>query len=192
MRPQLMLATMALLSACVDKAAPPAAPGNTGTAPAQASVTAPAAPAARSPAASAMLSAEGFKAVRFGMTLAQAEQALGGKAILPDPVDPACSMVRFSDLPGLRFMVENGVVTRADAGPGVASAVASIGDTLAQVRAAHPEAQLSAHKYDANGHYLSFPSADGRSAIVLEESGGKVTAMRAGLQPAVSYVETCG
>ena len=89
-------------------------------------------------------------------------------------------------------MVENGVVTRADAEAGVASAVGAIGEPLAQVRAAHPEAEISPHKYDTNGHYLSFPSADGRSAIILVASRGKVTRMRAGLQPAVGYVETCG
>ncbi|MEX5748937.1 hypothetical protein [Massilia sp. X63] len=189
MRKHFMLAVVALLSACTDKNVPPAAQGNAGTVP----VTAPAAaPAPSSPSAPDMLSAEGFQAVRFGMQLAEAEQAVGGKAILPEPFDPVCSMVRFDALPGLRFMLEHGVVTRADAGPGLASALGRIGDTLEQVRRAHPEVHVSVHKYDANGHYLSLPSADGRSAIILEESGGKVTKMRAGLQPAVSYVETCG
>jgi len=102
-------------------------------------------------------------------------------------------MVRFPSLPKLRFMVENDVVTRADAEPGVENAVGvAFGATLADIRASHPEAQITPHKYDENGHYVTFPSADGRSAIILEETGGKVTKMRAGLQPAVAYVETCG
>ena len=126
------------------------------------------------------------------MSLAQAEQA-AGKAALPEPFDPACSMVRFASLPKLRFMVEQDVVTRADAEAGVENAVGvAIGDTLAQVREKHPEAQVSTHKYDKNGHYVTFPTADGKAAIILEESGGKVTKVRAGLQPAVAYVETCG
>jgi len=138
------------------------------------------------------LSADGIGAVRFGMSLAQAEQT-AGKAALPEPFDPACSMVRFASLPKLRFMVEQDVVTRADAEAGVENAVGvAIGDTLAQVREKHPEAQLSTHKYDKNGHYVTFPTADGKAAIILEESGGKVTKVRAGLQPAVAYVETCG
>ena len=140
-----------------------------------------------------MLSASGVGAVRFGMTLAQAEQASAGKALLPESFDPACSMVRVPALPRLRFMVEQGIVTRADADAGVENAVGvAVGDTLASIRARHPEARLTAHKYDTNGHYLSFPSADGRAAIILEESGGKVIKVRAGLQPAVAYVETCG
>ena len=127
------------------------------------------------------------------MTLAQAEQATGGKASLPTPFDPACSMVRLPALPKLRFMLEQGIVTRADADAGMENALGiAVGATLAQIRASHPQATITRHKYDQNGHYLGFPSDDGRAAIILEETGGKVVKVRAGLQPAVGYVETCG
>ena len=199
MHKHLFLGMLALLSAC-SKQAPPAAPADT------TSVAAPATPAAATPtpsaaapgrgapaAASTALSAAGIGAIRFGMTLQQAEAAAGAKAELPTPLDPACSMVRFAAMPQLRFMVENNIVTRADAQPGIENAVGvPFGATLADIRASHPEAQVTPHKYDENGHYVSFPSADGRSAIVLEETGGKVGKMRAGLKPAVDYVETCG
>ena len=215
MRTLILLTAMTLLGACSEKSAPPAAPGQAAvTAEASgASHASPASPASPAPVASAtpaqdapaqaapvaqsaagpkVLSAEGIGAVRFGMTLAQAEQA-AGKAALPEPFDPACSMVRFASLPKLRFMVEEGVVTRADAESGVGNATGvAVGDALAQVRERHPDAELSTHKYDKNGHYLTFPSSDGRAAIILEESGGKVTKVRGGLQPAVGYVETCG
>lgn len=187
----LIFGAIALLSACSEKSAPPGPHAET-----KISAEAPAAPAIPAPApaapASMALSADGIGAVRFGMSLAQAEQT-AGKAALPEPFDPACSMVRFASLPKLRFMVEQDVVTRADAEAGVENAVGvAIGDTLAQVREKHAEAQLSTHKYDKNGHYVTFPTADGKAAIILEESGGKVTKVRAGLQPAVAYVETCG
>jgi len=127
------------------------------------------------------------------MTLAQAEEAVGAKAERPEPVAPACSMVRFAVLPKLCFMVESDKVTRADAEPGVDNAVGvAVGDTLAQVREKHPAAEVSTHKYDKNGHNVTFPSADGKAAIILEESGGKAKNLRAGVQPAVAYVETCG
>ncbi len=192
MRTTLLFGMLALLSACSKDPAPPQAHGGT-TAPSASS--APSAPGETpAGAASNALSAEGIGSIRFGMTLEQAQQAAGGgKATLPEPFDPACSMVRFPSLPKLRFMVENDVVTRADAEPGVENAVGvAFGATLADIRASHPEAQITPHKYDENGHYVTFPSADGRSAIILEETGGKVTKMRAGLQPAVAYVETCG
>lgn len=191
------LTAIALLSACSDKAAPPAAPNAPAT-----TVAIPASPASEAPVqavpaatpapAPNALSAQGIGAVRFGMTLAEAEAA-AGKATLPEPFDPVCSMVRFASLPKLRFMLEENVVKRADAEAGVENAVGvAVGDTLAQVRDKHPEAQVSTHKYDKNGHYVTFPTADGKAAIILEESGGKVTKVRAGLQPAVAYVETCG
>lgn len=182
MRTGLLLGMIAVLSACTERAPPPAAPSPARTTAAERNTA----------AASTLLSAEGIGAIRFGMTLDQAQQAVGAKASLPQPFDPACSMVRFASLPTLRFMVENGVVTRADAEAGVENALGVVvGDPLATVRARHPEAQVSPHKYDEHGHYLTFPSADGRAAIILEESGGKITKMRAGLQPAVAYVETC-
>ena len=191
MRTTLLFGMLALLSACSKNPAPPQAQSGT-TAPSASST--PSAPAeAPAGAASNALSAAGIGSIRFGMTLEQAQQAAGGKATLPEPFDPACSMVRFANLPKLRFMVENDIVTRADAEPGVENAVGvSFGATLADIRASHPEAQITPHKYDENGHYVTFPGADGRSAIILEETGGKVTKMRAGLQPAVAYVETCG
>lgn len=197
MRKILLLGAIAILSACSDKSAAPAAPASTASGteapsvPAQ-DIPAPTAPTPVPAPASNVLSAEGIGAIRFGMKLAEAEQA-AGKATLPEPFDPVCSMVRFASLPKLRFMVEEGVVTRGDAEPGVENAVGvAVGDTLAQVRDKHPDAQVSTDKYDKNGHYVTFPSPDRRAAIILEESGGKISKVRAGLQPAVAYVETCG
>lgn len=172
MRHLLVLGMIALLGACSRSSAPAADVP---------------------PAAPPLLSAGGIGPVRFGMRLAQAEQAVQGKAMLPTPFDPACSMVRLPSLPKLRFMVEQGIVTRADADPGVGNALGiAVGDPLARIRARHPEGLLTPHKYDADGHYLTFPSADAGAAIVLEASGGKISKVRAGLQPAVAYVETCG
>jgi len=185
MRTTLLFGLLALLGACSKNPAPPQAAD---------AAPAPSVPAeADTGSAPNALSAEGYGVVRFGMTLEQAQQAVGSKATLPQPFDPACSMVRFASLPKLRFMVENNVVTRADAEPGIENAPGvPFGATLARIRASHPEAQVTPHKYDESGHYITFPGADGRTALILEETGGKVTKMRAGLQPAVAYVETCG
>ncbi len=178
---------MALLGACSKTPTP----GPSSDQPAEAKPQA--VPTGAAPTSPTALSAEGVGKLRFGMKLGEAEQALGAKAELPTPFDPACSMVRFPTMPKLRFMVENDVLTRADAEAGVENAVGvAVGDTLEQVRAAHPQAVVGPHKYDENGHYITLPSADGRAAVILEESGGKVTKIRAGLQPAVAYVETCG
>jgi hypothetical protein len=67
----------------------------------------------------------------------------------------------------------------------------SVGDMLGDVTAKYPVAQVVPHKYDPAGRYVIFKSADKKAALVLEESGGKVTKIRAGLEPSVEYVEGC-
>ncbi len=184
MRHILLLAALALLSACTERTPAPVKGTDAGSA----SIPTPRAALEAAP----RLSDAGFGPIRFGMLLPQAE-AVAGKASLPQSFDPACSMVRFATLPGLRFMVESGTITRADADPGVPNVLGlAVGDTLAQLRARYPDAQVAPHKYVEDGHTISIPSADGSAAIVLEEEGGKLTRIRAGRQPAVAYVETCG
>lgn len=157
-----------------------------------------AAPAATPPAAPVAdtgpptLSAQGYGRLHFGDTLAAAETALGEKAQQLGENDPACSSVRFKALPGARFMVEKGVITRADADTGTPNATGIVvGDTLAQAREKAPSLQVSPHKYLPQGHYLSVRGAQPNAAIVIEEDGKAVTKIRAGLEPAVNYVEVC-
>jgi hypothetical protein len=52
--------------------------------------------------------------------------------------------------------------------------------------------RIQPHKYDSTGHYLILDAADRKSALVLETDGKRVTSMRAGVRPAVDYVERCG
>lgn len=171
-----MLAALALLGGCSGRAP----------------VQGPQAAAAPARDVAPLLGDAGIGPIRFGMTLAQAQAAAGGKAA-PRPADPACSMLRFASLPGVRFMVENGTVTRADADPGTGNVLGiAVGDTMERVRASYPNVKVSRHKYLEGGHVLTFPSADGGAAIVMEVEGGKVARIRAGRQPAVAYVETCG
>jgi hypothetical protein len=152
--------------------------------------TEPAGPKADGP----VLSLEGYGPVKFGAKLADVAQKLGaGAGAEPSgAAAPACSSVRFTALPGVRLMVENGIVTRADADPGTANSLAlKVGDTLAQAKARYPQLEVGPHKYVPTGHYLTAKSPDGRAAIVMEEDGKAITKIRAGLQPAVAYVEGC-
>jgi hypothetical protein len=148
--------------------------------------------AAVADAGPATLSAQGYGKLHFGDTLAAAETTLGEKAQQLGEHDPACSSVRFKALPGARFMVEKGVITRADADTGTPNATGiAVGDTLAQAREKAPSLQVSPHKYLPQGHYLSVRGAQPNAAIVIEEDGKAVTKIRAGLEPAVNYVEVC-
>ena len=139
-----------------------------------------------------VLSLEGYGPVKFGAKLADVAQKLGAGAEPSGASAPACSSVRFTALPGVRLMVENGIVTRADADPGTANSLAlKVGDTLAQAKARYPQLEVGPHKYVPAGHYLTVKSPDGRAAIVMEEDGKAITRIRAGLQPAVAYLEGC-
>lgn len=160
-----ILALLALLAACSKPAPPPAAP---------------------------VLSFDGFGPARFGARLADIEQQLGAKAEQLGENDPACSSVRFKSLPGARLMVENGVVTRADVDAGTANSLnLAVGDSLKRAKENYPAIEVGPHKYLPEGHYLTVKSPDGRAAIIMEEDGKAITKIRAGLQPAVAYVEVC-
>ena len=54
-----------------------------------------------------------------------------------------------------------------------------------------PSVVIEPHQYDPYGHYLIFKSPGGKTALVMEEGGRKVTAVRGGLEPSVEYVEGC-
>jgi hypothetical protein len=147
----------------------------------------PAAPGAQPP----VLSFEGYGAVRFGMSVPEARQAAGGKA--HDLASQECHYATFSGYTHARFMVEAGRITRVETDKAAVNALGlSVGMALAQVRRRYPDVRITAHKYDEHGHYLFFASPSGTTAIVAEESGGRVTRVRAGLLPAVEYVEGCG
>ncbi len=142
-------------------------------------------------AETAVLSATGYGAIRFGAPLADAEAALRQTA-LPKQREYACSFVTFRKYPGIRFMVEKDIVTRADAASSIRnSAGVKLGMPLERVKAAHPELQVKPHKYDDEGHYLILPAEDGSAALLFEESKGKVMTVRAGKEPSVEYVEEC-
>lgn len=69
----------------------------------------------------------------------------------------------------------------------------AVGATEATVRKAYPEAAPSPHKYvDAPGKYLDWRPGGGNSGLRFEIDGqGKVSAIHAGREPEIEYVEGC-
>jgi hypothetical protein len=139
-----------------------------------------------------ILTLEGYGDVRFGAPLAEAEAKL--LQVAEPPVrNEGCSYVTFGQYPDIRFMIENGIVTRADAGASIANSSGfSVGNSSAELQSASPQIKVMPHKYEPQSHYLVLPSTDGMSALVFEESGGLITKVRAGVEPSVEYVEGCG
>ncbi len=158
--------------------------------------TAPAAPATATAATPAdttpVLTSQGYGAVRFGQQLGEVEKTLGEKAQSRGDSDPACTYVKFDKLPGARFMVETGVITRAEADAGIPNELGvAVGDAVALAKAKHPAVQVGPHKYVPEGQYLTFRYTDSNNAIVMEAEAAKITKIRSGIEPAVSYVEGC-
>lgn len=133
----------------------------------------------------------------FGATLAEATQASDGKFVAR--AAESCASVRVPGSPaGMRFMVEAGHVVRVDvdSAGAVTDRGAGVGMSETDVQRAYGDSlRVMLHKYDPAGHYLVYnPSqpADSSLRIVFETNGKAVTRYRAGVEPAVEYVEGCG
>ncbi len=139
-----------------------------------------------------ILTSHRYDVIDFGTPLADAQAKLQQSAE-PEIEDDNCSYVAFAKYPDVRFMIEKGIVTRADAGPTIANSTGfSIGANSEDLQKANPEIRVMPHKYDAAARYMILASFDNKSALVFEESGGVITQVRAGMQPSVEYVEGCG
>jgi hypothetical protein len=139
------------------------------------------------------LSWNGYGTVRFGMTVDEATRAAGPHSGTGRSLEASCDYIRFASLPGVNFMVENMLIARGDADSGTANSLGiGVGATFDSVKSAHPEGRVGPHKYVPDGHYITFVAPDQMRAIVAEEEHGVVTRIRAGLEPAVGYVEGCG
>jgi hypothetical protein len=69
----------------------------------------------------------------------------------------------------------------------------AVGATEAAVRSAYPDAAASPHKYvEAPGKYLDWRPGGGNAGLRFEIDGqGKVSAIHAGREPEIEYVEGC-
>ena len=143
---------------------------------------------------------DGFGKMRFGMTVGEAEQALGHKLVpfVAGAVEEeACRYCKADGaLPNLAFMTADGVVVRLDVQPGsdiVTDTSAKIGDSEAHVLDLYKgRVEVQPHKYTGpEGHYLVVKGGDGKVQLVFETDGAKVLNYRAGVEPQVQYVEGC-
>lgn len=142
-------------------------------------------------AANPILSPHGYGLIRFGQTLKHAESVLDERPKADDPEEP-CTYVSFRKYPSVRFMVEDGVITRADVqAPIQNTSGIKVGMSIARAKRIQPRLQVEPHKYDPDGHYLTFSTRPKQFSLVFETDKFKVTNIRGGMQPSVGYVEGC-
>lgn len=137
-----------------------------------------------------VLRSTGAGPVAFGASLAEVELMVGEKASGQVPA-AGCGYVEFRSLPGLRFTVDQGVVTRADAGPGVRALGAQIGDSVDAVISLYPDISRRDSDGVLSGTYLVLTEPDGRHAVVMKAAGDTILEIRAGLSRAVGSPQGC-
>ena len=144
------------------------------------------------------LSFLGLDSLRVGETIAALERATGEKFALRRGEDVACRYVRPKNLPvGVKVMVVNDTLVRVDvdSGPVVTEKGIGVGSADSAVRAAYGGAlEAAPNKYappPASDLIVTSPD-DSLRRIVFESDGAKVKRYRAGMRPAVDFVEGCG
>jgi hypothetical protein len=137
------------------------------------------------------LRVQGVGHVVFGNSLAETE-SLGGEKARGLGGDAACQYVEFDALPGLRFTVQGGIVTRADAGAGVRNSLGvNLGDTVESVVSLYPDVQMRRIPGSLGGTALIFVEPGATHAFVLQAAGNKIISIRAGLNSAVGTEKGC-
>jgi hypothetical protein len=144
-------------------------------------------------AAEPVLSASSYGRITFGMSMASAERMLREKVGPPGEFeDESCRYIKFKAYPYADFMIENGIITRADVSAEARNALGiAVGDSLSSVMQRFPKVAIEPNHYDQNDHDLIFKRNDGKAAVIAGESQGKIIDIRAGLRPSVGYVEGC-
>lgn len=148
-------------------------------------------------AAPLAVSPEGVGPVRIGSTLARLNAALGEQLRPASDVNPECDYVDPAALPpGIALMVERDTIVRIDVDTtGIPTTEgAQVGDAEVKVLDLYKgRVEVQPHKYTGPvGHYLvvTWPS-DTLHLLIFETDGEKVVSYRAGIRPAVEYIEGC-
>ena len=144
-----------------------------------------------------VLGSEGLGAVQIGMTVKEAEKALGAR--LRSSGEKACTDLSRRDgrERNIRYMAENGRISRIDVtGPSqpriLTAAGIGIGASEEAVRRAYGAGLVvERHPYDPDGHYLKMDDPDHSRGIIFETAKGRVTSFRAGRYPALGFIEGC-
>ncbi len=139
---------------------------------------------------------DGIGPILYGMAVADARAALGDTLSDPTPADKCVYVVPANVPIGLRLMVENGRVVRVDVDSAgiLTEAGGEVGMREAGLRARYPSGfEMRPHKYDTAARYLIYKDqADSSRRLVFETDRQRVLRYRAGIMPAVEYVEGCG
>jgi hypothetical protein len=140
-----------------------------------------------------VLTFEGYRRIKIGTSLQGVSKVTGLKFSDIAADEDNCAYVTTPSLPGLSFMIVNGVIARIDVEKGdyVTPEGAKLGDSEETIKKLYPKAEVEGHQYDPAGHYFTVQSPNEETAIVFETDGKKVTTFRVGRPQEVAFVEGC-
>ena len=129
------------------------------------------------PSSGDQLDYNGYGEIQFSMSVQEAEKVLDQQHLSPwsdSSNGESCKYVSFEAYPEVYFMVEENIITRAETKremdlPNILNI--TIGESLESIRSRYPEAEVSGHKYDENGHYIVIKSANSAHAFVFRRIG---------------------
>jgi hypothetical protein len=145
------------------------------------------------------LGLEGLGPLRIGMTLGQAQAAVGGRITLQYAADPSCGQGAPRGAPdGLTVMFLDGRLARIDIEAPARIATLSgirVGSSEAEVKRVYAgRIAVEPAPYNPSGHYLTYRPTGASQAdrlLIFETDGRVVTSYRAGQREAVQLIEGC-
>ena len=152
------------------------------------------------------LTPTGLGKISVGMTVDQAEAALGAELTVEtmDDEPDACGYARRADGgdPGISYMLGGGAINRIDVDgtdPSqpppdiITDRGIGIGATEDEVQQAYPDAEVEPHPYTEGpgSHYFKVIAPDGETGLLFETYNGKVNSFRGGLKGAIEFSEGC-
>ncbi len=152
------------------------------------------------------LTPTGLGKISVGMTVAQAEAALGAELTVEtmDDEPDACGYARRADGgdPAISYMLGGGAINRIDVDgtdPShpppdiITDRGIGIGATEEEETQAYPDAEVEPHPYTEGpgSHYFEVIAPDGKTGLLFETYNGKVNSFRGGLKGAIEFSEGC-
>jgi hypothetical protein len=141
----------------------------------------------------ATVGAAGYGALRFGMSRDEAEQAAGA-AFNGSTAASTCKQLRSPGQPDIAYLFDGDKLQRIDVKtPDVmADGGGHVGMQVEDIRTLYAGKLTELpHKYVKGGLYLKVAGKNGSGLIFETDTSGKVTSFRAGIAPALDYVEGC-